>query len=588
MGGQNDLISPSNIHPQIFGFCDQENEFFFDDYSVGDTNFDGRTVPITSVANIIPNTFYHAKLIIADGIDQNFDSAVFIKTSVVLPELDLGDDISSCGSTLALNADIGITPATYDWYFNDVLVLADGGMNYTATQTGSYTVNVTIRLNQTDCIHEDTINVTLSSVQTINPVSDYALCDTNGDGLEIFDLSMKNSDALAAAPPGTYTISYHFNLTDAEANMSPITTSIQNSSNPQIVYVRLEENTGCLAYAPINLIVNPIPSVPTLDPFIVCDDDVIRDQTTALGLSSFDSTITNGDANLGVTYHTSQADAVSGNNPLPSNFNSSSVQLFARIFNISTACFITTPIDIEVYNTPQLNTDPIFLDACDPDRDGFASFDLETALPMVIGNLFGLTATFYKSLTEAETPTNPIPNPTNYTNTTITEEVVYVRIEDDVSGCFSIRSFEIHANLLLSETDLRDIGFCDDDQDGMHTFSFDPISDRIKNMLPNLTITYYETLADQNNNIPITTPTYTFTGPSITLFIDIESSTCLEQTEIIITLIEVVQFPNIPDQRICDTDPDGVTVLINPDFRFCIMRLFQMPKIILEHSQITI
>ena len=561
VGPQNDIISPGVIHPEIFGFCTPENESFFDNYSVGDTNFDGRTTPISSVATIIPNTLYHAKLIIADGVDQNFDSAVFIKTSIVLPELDLGNDISTCATLVNLNADIGITPATYDWYFNNVLVLADGGISFTATQTGSYTVKVTIPLNQTDCEHEDTINVTLSSVQTINPVSDYALCDANGDGLEVFDLSSKNSDVIAAAPPASYTITYHLTLADAQADMNPITTSIQNSSNPQIVYVRLKDNTGCLAYVPINLVVNPIPSIPTLNPFIVCDGDAIRNQTTALGLTSFNSTITNGDTNLDVSYHSSQADADSGNNPLPSNFISSSVQLFARIFNINTGCFNTTPIDIEVYNTPELFTDPIFLDACDPDHDGFASFDLETALPFVIANLTGITASFYTSQTDAQTQTNTIPDPTNYTNTTMTEEVTYVRIEDDISGCSSIRSFEIHTNLLLSETNLTEIEFCDDDGDGMHTFSFDTVSDQIKNMLLGLTITYYETLADQNNNNPITTNPYTFTGPSITLFIDIESSSCLEQTEIIINLIDIVQFPNIPNQVICDLDADGFTTL---------------------------
>jgi len=561
VGPQNDPISPGSIHPEIFGFCSAKNEPFFDNYSVGDTNFDGRTTPISSIANITPNILYHAKLIIADGVDQNFDSAVFIKTSVVMPELDLGNDISNCASSVDLNADIGITPSTYDWYFNNVLVLADGGTTFTATQTGSYTVKVTILLNQTDCIHEDTINVTLSSVQTINPVSDYALCDPNGDGFENFDLSTKDSDVLAAAPPASYAISYHLTLANAEANMSPITTSIQNSSNPQVVYVRLEDTTGCLAYAPINLVVNPIPPLPTLMPFIVCDSDAVRDQTTALGLTSFDPTITNGDANLGVSYHASLVDASSGNNPLASNFSASSLQLFARIFNINTGCSNVTPIDVEVYNTPELYTEPIFLDACDPDHDGFASFNLETALPLVIANLTGLTASFYTSMTNAQTKTDPIPDPTNYTNTTTTEEVVYVRIEDDVSGCFGVRSFEIHTNLLLSETDLRPITFCDEDGDGMHTFDLDPVSDLIKNMLLGLTITYYETQDDQNNNIPITTPTYTFTGPSVTLFIDIESSSCLEQTEIVFDLIDVVQFGNIPDQRICDTDDDGFTVL---------------------------
>ena len=71
-------------------------------------------------------------------------------------------------------------------------------------------------------------------------------------------------------------------------------------------------DSGCFAFPPINLVVNPIPPLPNLMLFIVCDGDAIRDQTTALGLTSFDSTITNGDANLGVSYHASQADATSG------------------------------------------------------------------------------------------------------------------------------------------------------------------------------------------------------------------------------------------------------------------------------------
>ena len=136
-----------------------------------------------------------------------------------------------------------------------------------------------------------------------------------------------------------------------------------------------------------------------------------------------------------------------------------------------------------------------------------------------------------------------------------------MRIENDITGCFSLRSFEIHANLLLSETNLEEIPFCDEDEDGMHTFSFDEISNIIRNMLLDLTITYYETIEDQDSDIPITSTTYTLSEDSLTLYIDIESDTCLEKTDITITLTDVVQFKNIPDQRVCDTNSDGFTVV---------------------------
>ena len=95
----------------------------------------------------------------------------------------------------------------------------------------------------------------------------------------------------------------------------------------------------------------------------------------------------------------------------------------------------------------------------------------------------------------------------------------------------------------------------------MHTFSFDEISNTIRNMLPDLTITYYESTDDQDNEDPITASSYTFSGESLTLFIDIESKTCLEKTDITITLTDVVQFKNIPDQKVCDTNGDGFTVV---------------------------
>ena len=561
VGSENSLIKPGNIHTEIFGFCLPENESYFDGYAIGDTNFEGRTTAITTIATIVPNTLYHAKLIIADDNDENFDTAIFLKKSIILPEVNLGKDVSTCATTVELNAEVEMTSVNFDWYLDDELVQANGTSSYTANETGKYTVKISIPLNGLECENEDSINVTLSSVQSIDSISDYTLCDANGDGKEFFDLSTKNTEVEDAAPPATYDISYHNTLEKAQADQDRILVPFENVSNPQVVYVRLEDETGCLSYEPINLIINPVPSIPDLDPFIVCDSDAVRNQNTVLGLLSFNNTIVEGDTNLGVSYHISNEDAVSGDSPLPMNYSNSSIQLFVRIFNKTTDCFNVFPIDIEVFNAPELKTEPIFLDACDPDHDGYASFNLRDALAFILPDLTGLTATFYTTLELAESGRDFITEETDYTNIDVREQLIYVRIENDITGCFSLRSFQIHTNLLLSETKLEDISFCDEDEDGMHTFSFDEISNTIRNMLPDLTITYYESTDDQDNEDPITASSYTFSGESLTLFIDIESKTCLEKTDITITLTDVVQFKNIPDQKVCDTNGDGFTVV---------------------------
>ena len=47
-------------------FVHAENEQYFDGYKLGDTNYNGRTVPLMATATIIPYVQYHIKLIIAD------------------------------------------------------------------------------------------------------------------------------------------------------------------------------------------------------------------------------------------------------------------------------------------------------------------------------------------------------------------------------------------------------------------------------------------------------------------------------------------------------------------------------------------
>ncbi|MEP5936194.1 MAG: choice-of-anchor L domain-containing protein, partial [Winogradskyella arenosi] len=59
-------VSTSSIHPNITGFCEAENETYFEGYNVGDTNFNGRTAVLTARADINANTNYHIKFIIAD------------------------------------------------------------------------------------------------------------------------------------------------------------------------------------------------------------------------------------------------------------------------------------------------------------------------------------------------------------------------------------------------------------------------------------------------------------------------------------------------------------------------------------------
>ncbi len=55
------------------------NAAFFAGYNTAniETNFGGRTVPLTATATVVPGQAYHFKMAIADASDRSYDSAYF-------------------------------------------------------------------------------------------------------------------------------------------------------------------------------------------------------------------------------------------------------------------------------------------------------------------------------------------------------------------------------------------------------------------------------------------------------------------------------------------------------------------------------
>lgn len=561
-------VSTQSIHAEIFGFCDAENETYFEGYNLGDTNYDGRTIPLTATANITPYVQYHVKLVIAEQFDSNYDSAVFIQGSSLNPDVNLGDDISSCSDSILLNGDIGNPQATYAWYFNNNIINGEITPDLTVTQSGTYTIQISIPLNGETCIIEDEIEVNISTEQTAEPIPDFEICDdSSNDEIETFDLSLMNAEILAAVPPANYNLSFHYSLTEAQANSNAINTAISNTQNPQTIYVRIEDtNSACLAYAPINLVVLPAPTI-NVTPLSVCDAD--NDGFAEFDLTTKDSEIIAGQTNMLVSYHFTQADANSGDNPIASPYTNTSTpseQLYIRLLNMQTGCISTSPLMIDINGSPDINTtQPIYIDACDTDYDGFATFNLTQIINQVTLGLSNVTVTFYETESDAQIPQNEIQNPTNYNNTTPEEQIVYIRVEDNTTGCATVRPFEIHTNLLLTGTIIRDRYVCDEDNDGTENVNLNNIETAIINEIPNVNITFYTSFSDQQNNINPLDENVAFvlteeTSP-FTLYITLESPTCTEVAEFDLILNPTQVFTSIQQTTYCDTDDDGFTTI---------------------------
>ncbi|WP_300491675.1 T9SS type A sorting domain-containing protein [Flavobacterium sp.] len=92
-----------------------------------------------------------------------------------------------------------------------------------------------------------------------------------------------------------------------------------------------------------------------------------------------------------------------------------------------------------------LNSDIPDLEACDASTTGFATFDLTSNNYAV---LYGLnpseyTVSYFETITDAYTNTSALASPTNYVNINQQQMQIYVRVENNTSGCFAIAYFYI-------------------------------------------------------------------------------------------------------------------------------------------------
>ena len=561
-------VNTNTVHDEIAGFCPAENETYFDGYNIGDTNYNGRTTILTASANIIPNTTYTIKLIIADQGDSSFDSAVFIESNSFDTTVDLGPDLVLCESSVLLDSGISLSTASFQWFLDGSLIPGETNSTINATASGLYRVEVSLQTVSGNCIIEDEIQVTVNFIDSITSPPDLIICDeVNFDGISTFDLTENNFDILSNIPNSSYNITFYETLTDAENNINQIPNVYTNTVNNQTIYVRIEDTSGnCSNYiTSFNLVVLDSFGNINLPPITIefCDlEDT--DGITLIDFTDTSNNITNGDPNIIVSYHTSQSDADNGLNPLPNPYMNSNANetIYVRIFDIGNNCFITTTININVLPTVILNQDFIWLNACEINNpDGFEIFDLTSVINEITLGAPNITVTFHESQADADTGTNPISNPSSYQNTIPEFQLIFIRVVDNNSGCASVRSFELHTNVAL--TGYQDLfTICDDiSNDGIEIVSFAEIIDFVLNRYADgENFVFYPTDNDrQNNTNPYSGNDIQITDGTI-LYATISNMSCIQPFDIEFEIYQIYQL-NPVSVFYCDEDQDGFTAV---------------------------
>ncbi|MBB4805026.1 gliding motility-associated-like protein [Chryseobacterium defluvii] len=284
-------VSVTNIVPSNYS-CGPINAQYFAGQNTAniETNFNGRTIPLTAVADVIPGQTYHFKMVLADASDSSFNSAVFLQggsfdigiSFVDENGVPLPDTINMCdNSPKIIKAQVAVvTGMTFQWYKDGVLIPGATNISYTATQPGVYEVRVTVPGNQCPGTAEITI------VGGTTPVAQNAslkLCST--PTLSTFNLN----DAIPSisTTPGAV-FRFYQNQTDAVAQNSNFIANPTNynGTDGQTLYVVVSNGGFCSKMVTLALIKEetPVAQLTASKPRICAGESVVL---TALGGATY-------------------------------------------------------------------------------------------------------------------------------------------------------------------------------------------------------------------------------------------------------------------------------------------------------------
>ncbi|REC47724.1 choice-of-anchor L domain-containing protein [Chryseobacterium pennipullorum] len=260
-------VSVTNIHPAItvYPVCGAVNEQYFGGYNTANTvtNLNGRTIPLTATATVTAGQEYHFKMVIADFRDHSFDSAVFLEGgsfNIGVELLDpngtkLPSDINVCDNEpQVITASVSDPNLLYKWYFNGAVVPNATTNTITATQPGTYTIEVSLPGNPCP----GTASIVIHGGTTPQAQDATLLLCTTPD-ITTFDLSTI-MPSISPTPGAIF--KFYENQADAIAqNNSNIQNILNyNGNDGQILYVVVSNGGFCSKMVELTLLKEATPT----------------------------------------------------------------------------------------------------------------------------------------------------------------------------------------------------------------------------------------------------------------------------------------------------------------------------------------
>ncbi|WP_430412232.1 choice-of-anchor L domain-containing protein [Kordia sp.] len=524
------------------------------------------------------------------------------------------DDITGCYDVVELNLivnplpNLDNIPPMIACDFNntgDMMEMFDLTMHTPVVENGQVGLTITYHLNEADA-DTDTAAITtvdgldeqliwvratnlLGCIQVgsfelqvdplpffVVPTNLDACDDETADGIAPTDLTVKNDEITASNPD--LNVSYHLTQTAADADMGALVMPYENTATPTTytVFVRVEDiNTGCHIVTQLTVNINDTPAVFPATPLEYCDTD--NDGFGIFDIRSTESEITGGviPGQVTVTYHETPEDADNNVNMLAdsyTNINAYNQTIYVRVENVLTGCFNVVPLDLIVHDSPEVAAmDATLLAECDADTDGIAQFDLTQSEPDILNGEDPLTHNVRYYNTQANaiagTGTGEINNTNAYSNIPPSPQIIWVRVEDLATGCFTVTNLTLIVNELPTLVQLPGLELCDavSLNDGVEVFDLTSLSEDLLNSAPGISLDYYANAADLASDTPIANPSmYSNTELGVqTIFVKATNDTTgCENTITFDISVNPLPSPTLNPNGmlvadICDEDNDG-------------------------------
>ena len=537
--------------------------------SDADTNSNPLTSPYSNTTANQQTIFVRVEEIGLEACYETTQFELIVKplptttTMSVLPICD--DDTDGLGAfmltskdTEALGGQTGVTVSYHETQSDADTNASPLSSPYTNTTPSSQIIFIRLENNTTGCFSTMPLELRVNPIPTANSVSTQTICDDDYDGLATFNFT--GIDLTVIGTQTGMVVSYHETQSDADTNTSAVTSPYTSiTANAQTLFIRLENTTtGCFDTTTLELLVDPLPVIPSIIDYELCDYTNSGGLQGQFDLSTKDTEIIDGQ-NVSVAYFETETDATNNTNELTGTYQNTSTPqtLYVALTDLTTGCRATGSFELIVNPLPTTTTMSV-LPICDDDTDGLGAFMLTSKDTEALGGQTGVTVSYHETQSDADTNASPLSSP--YTNTTPSSQIIFIRLENNTTGCFSTMPLELRVNPIPTANSVSTQTICDDDYDGLATFNFTGIDLTVIGTQTGMVVSYHETQSDADTNTSAVTSPYTsITANAQTLFIRLENTTtgCFDTTTLELLVDPLPVIPSIIDYELCDYTNSG-------------------------------